>query len=168
MNRRRAPDDERAVDDPDGADHAPVLVVVGVEDQALQGRVGVADRRRDAIADGVEQLAARPRPVLAEMPQDLVGGHAEHPLDLVRVAVGVGGGQVDLVEGGDDLLVVLEGLVGVGQRLGLDALGGVDEQHHPLAGGQAAAHLVAEVDVARACRSGGWCGPSSAPGRSGP
>jgi hypothetical protein len=45
-------------------------------------------------------------------------------------------------------LVVLEGLVGVGQRLGLDPLGGVDEQHHALAGGQAAAHLVAEVDVA--------------------
>ena len=85
---------------------------------------------------------------LGRQAQDLVGGHAEHPFDLGGVTVGIGGGQVDLVEGGHDLLVVLEGLIGVGERLGLDALGGVDEQHHPLAGGQAAADLVAEVHVA--------------------
>ena len=52
------------------------------------------------------------------------------------VAVGVGGREVDLVERGDDLEVVLEGEVAVGERLGLDALGGVDEQDHALAGGQ--------------------------------
>ena len=44
MNRSRAPDAQGAVDDPDGADDPPVLVVVGVEDQALQGGVGVPDR----------------------------------------------------------------------------------------------------------------------------
>jgi hypothetical protein len=38
--------------------------------------------------------------------------------------------------------------VAVGQRLRLDALGGVDEQDHALAGGERPAHLVAEVDVA--------------------
>ena len=64
------------------------------------------------------------------------------------VAVGLGRGQVDLVERGDDLEVVLEGQVAVGQGLGLDALGGVDEQDHALAGGQRPRHLVAEVDVA--------------------
>ena len=69
-------------------------------------------------------------------------------LDLGGVAVGVGGRQVDLVERGDDLEVVLEGEVAVGQGLGLDALRRVDEQDHALAGGQRAGHLVAEVDVA--------------------
>ena len=39
--------------------------------------------------------------------------------------------------------------VAVGQRLGLDALRGVDHQDHALARRQAAADLVAEVDVAR-------------------
>ena len=43
---------------------------------------------------------------------------------------------------------MLEGLVTGGQGLGLDALGGVDEQDGPFAGGQRPAHLVAEVDVA--------------------
>ena len=81
--------------------------------------------------------------------QDLVGGNSEDPFDLSRVAVGIGGGQVDLVEGGEDLLVVLEGLVHVGQRLRLDALRRINEEHHSLAGGQAAADFVAEVDVPR-------------------
>ena len=85
--------------------------------------------------DGVEQLGHALAGLGADA-QDLVGGDAEHLLDLGGVAVGVGGRQVDLVEGGHDLEVVLEGQVAVGQRLGLDALGGVDEQDHALAGGQ--------------------------------
>ena len=74
-------------------------------------------------------------------------GTPEHLLDLLGVALWLGSGKVDLVEGGDDLEVMVEGQVAVGQRLGLDALGGVDDQDHALAGGQRAAHLVVEVDV---------------------
>ena len=44
--------------------------------------------------------------------------------------------------------VVLEGEIEVGQRLRLDALGGVDEQHRALAGSEGARHLIGEVDVA--------------------
>ena len=69
-----------------------------------------------------------------------------------RVAVGIGGGEVDLVQRGDDLQVVLQGQVAVGERLRLDALGGVDDEHDALARGERTADLVAEVDVARACR----------------
>ena len=98
--------------------------------------------------DGVEQLGHALAGLGADA-QDLVGRDAEHLLDLGRVAVGIGGGQVDLVERGHDLEVVLERQVAVGQRLGLDALGGVDEQDHALARGQRPRHLVAEVDVAR-------------------
>jgi hypothetical protein len=46
----------------------------------------------------------------------------------------VGGGQVDLVEHRDDRQVVLQRQVEVGQRLGLDALRGVDQQDRALAG----------------------------------
>ena len=62
--------------------------------------------------------------------------------------VGLGRGEVDLVERGDDREVVLEREVAVGEGLGLDALRGVDEQDRALAGGEAARHLVPEVDVA--------------------
>src|SRR5438105_4634603 len=47
---------EHAVDDPHGADDAAVLVEVGVEQQRLQGLIGVARRRGDAGDDGVEQF----------------------------------------------------------------------------------------------------------------
>ena len=67
----------------------------------------------------------------------------------------------------------MEGQVGVGQGLGLDALGGVDDQEGAVAGGQAARDLVGEIDVAGgvdevedvvfrptgSCRSGGRSGP---------
>ena len=114
---------------------------------ARSGASGLARRRRDPLHDGVEELG-HPLARLGRDAQDRVGRDAEDPLDLRRVLLGLGGGQVDLVEGGHDLEVVLEGLVAVGQGLGLDALGGVDQEHGTLAGGQRPAHLVAEVDVA--------------------
>jgi hypothetical protein len=134
MNRSRAPD------------HPPVLVVVRVEDEALQGCVGISDRGRNPLADGVEQLGDA-FPGLGRQPEDLGGRDAEHPFDLAGVAIGVGSREVDLVEGRHDLLVVFEGLVGVGEGLSFDALGRVHQQHHPLAGGQAAAYLIAEIHV---------------------
>ena len=57
--------------------------------------------------------------------------------------------QVDLVDDRDDLEVVLDRQVGVGQRLRLDALRRVDQQQRALAGGQRPRHLVREVDVPR-------------------
>ena len=69
-------------------------------------------------------------------------------LDLERAADRVGRRQVDLVEDRHDLEVVLNGLVAVGERLGLNALRGVDQEHGSLAGRQRAGDLVAEVDMA--------------------
>ena len=44
---------------------------------------------------------------------------------------------------------MLQGQVGVGQGLGLHALGGVHHQHRALTGGQGPGHLIVEVHVAR-------------------
>jgi hypothetical protein len=57
--------------------------------------------------------------------------------------------QVDLVEDDDDLVVRLDRLVGVGERLRLDPLARVDHQQRALARGEAAAHLVGEIDMPR-------------------
>jgi hypothetical protein len=138
---------EHAVHDPDGADHAAVLVVVGVEDEGLQRRAGVTLGRRDAGHGGVEQLGH----ALAGLATDAQDGRRvdpEHLLDLLGHPLGLGHGQVDLVDRGDDLQVVLEGLVGGGERLGLDPLGGVDQEDGPLARGQRPGDLVPEVHVA--------------------
>ena len=84
---------------------------------------------------------------LAGHPQHVAGLAADDVGDLGGVAVGVGGGQVDLVEHRDDVQVAVQRQVEVRQRLRLDALGGVDQQHRALARLQRPRHLVGEVDV---------------------
>ena len=45
-------------------------------------------------------------------------------------------------------MIVVERLVDVGERLGLDALRGVDDEERALAGGKRAVHLIGEIDMA--------------------
>ncbi len=66
--------------------------------------------------------SSMPMPVLAE---HSTASEASRPMTSSicwRDPLGLGGGQVDLVEDRDDLVVVVDGLVDVGQGLGLDAL----------------------------------------------
>ena len=56
--------------------------------------------------------------------------------------------QIDLVDDRDDLEVVLDREIGVGQRLRFDALRRVDEQQRAFARGQRSRDLVTEIDVA--------------------
>ena len=65
-----------------------------------------------------------------------------------RTALGLGRGQVDLVDDRNDFQVVVEGQVGVGEGLRFDALRGVDHQQRAFAGLQAARDFVGEIDVA--------------------
>ena len=64
------------------------------------------------------------------------------------IVLGVGRRQVDLVEDRDQRQALAEGEVDVGERLGLDPLGRVDDEDRALAGLEAVADLVGEVDVA--------------------
>ena len=153
-----------AVDDADVGDDAAVGVVDGVEDHRPGGGVGAARGgrgaggpplgpraslgRRDAGDHLVEQLA-HAVPGLRADPQHVAGVAADDVGDLGGVAVRVGGGQVDLVEDRDDGEVLLQRQVEVGQRLGLDALRGVDEQDRALARLERPRDLVGEVDVPR-------------------
>lgn len=64
-----------------------------------------------------------------------------------RDGVGVGSGQVDLVEYGDDLKIVLHGKVDVGESLRLHTLGGVNDQECSLAGSKRAGYLVSDLET---------------------
>ena len=57
--------------------------------------------------------------------------------------------QVNLVDGRNDVEVRVHGKVGVGDRLCLDALSGVHDEHGALARGKRTRDLIGEVDVAR-------------------
>ena len=81
-------------------------------------------------------------------PERVRGLGAEQVGDLLGDPLRLGAGEVDLVDHRDQLEPVFDRQVGVGDGLRLDPLGGVDDQQGALAGGEAAADLVGEVDVA--------------------
>ncbi len=143
LARREVP-----VDDADVGDDTAVDVVDAVEDHRAGRRVRVPDRRRHQAHDLVEQLADSLAGLGAD-PQHVIRVAADDVRELGGVLLRLGRRQVDLVEHRDDLQVVLEREVEVGQRLGLDPLRGVDQQHAALARGQRPRHLVGEVDVPR-------------------
>ena len=91
--------------------------------------------------------SSTPDPSFAETDSTSSVPEAEHVPELLGYAIGLGGLQVYLVEHGDDLEVGLDGQVEIGHRLRLHALGGVDHQQRPFAGGKAARDFVCEVDV---------------------
>ena len=139
---------EAAVDDADERDHAAVLVVGGVEDERPRRRVGVALGRRDPLDDRVEHLVD----VDAGLGRDAhdVGRIAAEQLrHLVRCAVRIGRRKVDLVDDGDDLELVLDREIRVRERLRLDPLRRVDDEHGPFARLQRARDLVGEVHMTR-------------------
>ena len=116
-----------AVDQAGQDDHAAIRVVPGVEDQGLERRVGIALRRRQARHDRLEHvvhadafLGARQDRVTRVEPDDL--------LDLPFRLVWLRAWKIDLVDDRDDLQVVLDGEIGVGKRLRLDALRCIHEE----------------------------------------
>ena len=75
------------------------------------------------------------------------GGQRQNVFDLFFDTLRVGGGKVDLIEYREYLQIVFHRQVGIGQGLGLDALGRVHNQHRSLAGGQRTGNLIVEVHV---------------------
>ena len=142
----RSPLREGAVHEADVRDHPPIGVELGVEDQRPRWGFRVSPRRRDAGDDRLQHLLdALAR--LGRDPQHLVGVAADQVGDLGRHPLRLGARQIDLVEHRNQLQPGLDRRVGVGDRLRLDALRGIDDQQRPLAGGEAARDLVREVHV---------------------
>ena len=142
------PGADGALHDPEIDDDPPVGVILAVKDQGLEGGLRIALGRGNVV-DDVLQHRVDVEPHLGRDLGRVHGGQADDVLDLMLDLLGVGGGQIDLVHHRADLQVVLQGQIGVGQGLGLDALGGVHHQDGALTGRQRAGDLVVEVHMAR-------------------
>ena len=138
---------EPAVHDAHQNHHAEIGVVPAIHQQRRERRVLIALGRGQAGDERIQHgLDAQPG-----LGGDLHRARrvdADDVLDLLLHPLRLGRGEVHLVEQRDDLVVVVHRLIGVGESLGLHALGGVDDQERALACCQGAAHLVGEVDVA--------------------
>ncbi len=129
-------------------DYAFIRIVYRIEDQRLQRRVRIALWRGD-IGDYTFEHLLNADTQLGRDARRVQTGQADNILHLVRHALGLRAGQIDLVQNGHQLQIVLQRKVRVGQRLRLHTLAGVYHQHRALAGGQAAAHLVIKIHVPR-------------------
>ncbi len=141
-------DRQHAVEHAHEHHHAAVAVVPAIEDERLERRARVALGRRNTRDDRLEHLLDA-LALLGRGEHRVRGVQADNVLDLLLGPLHVRGGQVDLVDDRDDLEVVVERHVDVGERLRLDPLRRVDDQQRPLARGERARDLVGEVDVAR-------------------
>ncbi len=86
---------------------------------------------------------------LARDAHGIIGGNRQVVLDLGLNLIGMGRGQVDLVDGGHNVQIGVHGERRVGDGLCLNTLSGVDDEHRALAGGQRTRDLVGKVNVAR-------------------
>ena len=114
-------------------DDAQIGVVPAVHEQRLQRPRRIAGGRGQAGHDGF-QHALDVEAGLGADHHGVGGIEADHILDLLLDALRLGGRQIDLVEDRDDLVVGVERLIDVGERLRLDALRGIDHQQRTLAG----------------------------------
>ena len=87
----------------------------------------------------VRSSSATPSPVFAEMRRTSSGSIRRSSASSFARRVRLGGRQVDLVHGRHDHEAGVPCEVVVGEGLGLEALGGVDQQDRALAGREASA-----------------------------
>lgn len=136
------------VEHPNEDDDAKIAVVPAVDEKRLQRIVAIATLRRwQALDDRFQHVLDAEARLCGNF--DRIGGiQSDHFLDLRLDALRLGGRQVDLVEDGDDLMVVVERLVNVCKRLRFDALASIDDQQRAFAGRQRSRDFVGEVDMA--------------------
>ena len=126
--------------------HAAIGIEPGIKNQRLQV---VARRRLWAAApfdDGFQNIGY----ALAGFGADQAsvrGIESDGAFDHFLGALDVGARQVDLVDDRNDLKAVVDGEVGVGERLRFDSLGGVNNQQGAFARSQRARNLVGKIHV---------------------
>ena len=138
----------RAAHDPEIDNHSSVGVVVGVEDQGPQGFGHAIRWRRHPIHHRLQDLC-HPEASFCRAGNGAGTIEPDDRLNLRADAFWIRPRQIDLVEHRDDLQVVFQGQIHIGQGLGLHPLAGIHHEESSLTGLQGAAHLIGKVDVAR-------------------
>ena len=126
--------------------HAAVWIKPGIENQGAQWRIDIAARVRNLLDDGLQNFVDADA-LLGAAQNGFGGVDPDNVLNLLADALGLGGREVDLVDDRDDFEVVVQGEVGIGHRLRLDTLGGIDHKQRAFAGLEAARDFVGEIHV---------------------
>ena len=129
-------------------DNAAEGVEYGVKDKALERRVRIPFGRRNTLDDSIEDLG-HAFAGLGGAAQNLLAFATQQIDYLVLYAFGHGIVHVTFVEHRNNLQVMLDRHIEIGDRLRLYALGRIDDEHRALAGRNRPAHLIREVHMPR-------------------
>ena len=138
----------RAVDHADDDHDAAIRVVPGIEDERLERRLGVAGGRRQPAHDRFENLR-HAGSLFGAGEHGARSVEADDLLDLPPRFFRLRAREIDLVDHGDDLEAVLDGQIGIRERLRFDTLRGIHQEQGAFAGRERPRHLVGKVDVPR-------------------
>ena len=136
----------RAVQDLEIGDDAAEGIEDRVENQRLQGGVGISFRSGNLVHNGIQDgryALARTGRYL----EDIFRRAAQQVAHLVRHHLHLRAFHIDFVQDGDDFQPVVDGQVEVGNGLGLNALRGIHHQQGALAGSDGARHLIRKIHV---------------------
>ena len=138
---------DRALDDTREHDDSAIGIEPRIEDERLQPMTCLPLRRWNLLYDGFENLRHAEAGFGADR-QRVRSIESDGAFDHFLGALDVGAGQVDLVDDRNDLESIVDGDVGVGQRLRFHTLRCIDHQQSSFARRQRARDFVAEVHVA--------------------
>ncbi len=138
----------RAVDDANHDDDAEIGIIPAIDQQRLQGRRLIALRRRQTRDDRFQHILDA-EAGLGRNQHGVRRIEADHILDLLLDALGLGRRQIDLVEHRHDLMAGIERMIDIGERLRLDALARIDDEQRAFAGRERTRDFIGEVDMAR-------------------
>ena len=78
-----------------------------------------------------------------------MGFQPDHILNFLHHPLRFRAGQVYLIDHRNDVKIMVQGQVYIGQGLGLNPLGGIHHQHGPIAGRQGTADFIVKVHMSR-------------------
>ena len=114
--------------------YAPEGVENRVEDESLQGSLGVSARGRNPLADGIQDFR-NALSCFSRCKQHVFRLASQHLHHLIAYHVHHSGLHVDFVQNGNYLQIVFNGQIEVADGLGLNSLGCIHHQQGTLAGG---------------------------------
>ena len=125
---------ECTLHDPEIDNDAPVGVILAVKDQGPQRRLGIPLGSRHIL----HNILQHRRNVQSHLGRDLrciQRRNADDILDLPFDPLRISGRQIDFIQHRQDLQIVFQRQIGIGQGLGFDALGSIHHQNSSFTGG---------------------------------
>jgi len=126
----------------------PIGIVVRVKNESLQRQCIIAFRMLDLLDDGLEQHI-HAKTGLGTYLDCQRAVKPEIVINLVQASLNVCRCQINLVDDRDDRQIMLHGHIQIGQGLGLDSLGCIDEKQRTFTGADSPRYLIGKIDVTR-------------------